>query len=62
MGEVIRRQKNGRFIGWYIRYYDGEGKRCIRASGKPSYAEARKLLVQVEADLVRGKADGDEVL
>ena len=61
MGEVIRRQKNGRFIGWYIRYYDGEGKRCIRASGKPSYAEARKLLVQVEADLARGKAPEQSV-
>ncbi|MFO0578612.1 MAG: site-specific integrase [Polyangia bacterium] len=55
MGEVIKRQKDGRFIGWYIRYYDGEGKRRIRASGKPSYAEARRLLLQVEAGVVRGQ-------
>ena len=49
MGEVIKRQRDGRFIGWYIRYYDGEGKRRIRASGKASHAEARRLLLQIEA-------------
>ena len=36
MGEVIKRQKNGKFIGWYIRYYDAEGKRRIKASKQPS--------------------------
>ena len=48
-GDVIRKVKGGRFIGWYIRYYDGEGKRRIRASGKASHAEARRLLLQIEA-------------
>jgi hypothetical protein len=44
MGEVIKRQKRGKFIGWYIRYYDADGKRCIKASKQPTYNEARRML------------------
>lgn len=56
MGEVIKRQSGGRFIGWYIRYYDGDGKRRIRASKQPTYAEARRMLLQIEAQIARGEA------
>ncbi len=56
MGEVIKRQSGGRFIGWYIRYYDGDGRRRIRASKQPTYAEARRMLVQIEAQIARGEA------
>lgn len=56
MGEVIKRQSRGRFIGWYIRYYDGDGKRRIRASKQPTFAEARRMLLQIEAQIARGAA------
>lgn len=56
MGEVIKRQSGGRFIGWYIRYYDGDGKRRIRASKQPTHAEARRMLLQIEAQIARGEA------
>ncbi len=56
MGEVIKRQKDGKFIGWYIRYYDADGKRCIRASKQPTYNEARRMLLQIEAQIARGEA------
>lgn len=55
MGEVIKRQKDGRFIGWYIRYYDSDGKRRIKASKQPTYQQARRMLVQIEAQLARGE-------
>ncbi len=55
MGEVIKRQRDGRFIGWYIRYYDGDGKRRIKASKQTAYAEARRMLLQIEAQIARGK-------
>ena len=35
MGEVIKRQRDGNFVGWYIRCYDADGTRRFRAS-KPS--------------------------
>lgn len=55
MGEVIKRQKDGKFIGWYIRYYDSDGKRCIKASKQPTYNEARRMLLQIEAQIARGE-------
>lgn len=55
MGEVIKRQRGGRFIGWYIRYYDGDGKRRIKASKQETHAEARRMLVQIEAQIARGE-------
>lgn len=51
MGEVIKTKS-----GYYIRYYDAEGTRRMRASGKSSHAEARKLLLTIEADIASGQA------
>lgn len=56
MGEVIKRQIGGRFIGWYIRYYDADGKRRIKASKQPTFAEARRMLLQIEAQIARGES------
>jgi integrase len=56
MGEVIKKMKDGRFIGWYLRYIDADGKRKQRASQKPGFAEARRMLIEVEARIVRGLA------
>lgn len=55
MGEVIKRQRNGKFIGWYIRYYDSDGKRRIKASKQSTHAEARRMLLQIEAQIARGE-------
>lgn len=55
MGEVIKRTKEGRFLGWYLRYYDGGRRRQI-ASKQPTYAEARRMLQQIEAKIARGEA------
>jgi integrase len=60
MGEVIKRQIGGRFIGWYIRYYDADGKRRIKASKQTSYADARRMLLQIEAQRARGEAGVSE--
>lgn len=56
MGEVIRKTRNGRFIGWYIRYTEVDGARRAVATKQPTAAEARKMLIQVEARVARGKA------
>ena len=56
MGEVIKRQKDGKFIGWYIRYYDADGKRRIKASKQPTHNEARRMLLQIEAQIARGES------
>jgi integrase len=55
MGEVLRKVKDGRFIGWYIRYTDENGTRRQRASKQPTQAEARRLLSEVEARIARSK-------
>jgi integrase len=55
MGEVIRKLKNGKFIGWYLRFVDADGVRKQRASGQPSAAEARRCLVEIEAKVARGR-------
>ena len=47
MGEVIRKQKNGKFIGWYLRFVDVDGKRKQRASKQPTQAEARRMLIEL---------------
>lgn len=54
MGQVIRKTKDGRFIGWYIRWREAGRRICI-ASKQPSAAEARKMLVQIEARVIQGK-------
>jgi integrase len=53
MGDVVKKSKGGRFIGWYIRYRDTDGRRKQRASHQPSKAEARRYLLEVEARVAR---------
>lgn len=55
MGDIIRKVKGGKFIGWYIRYRDVDGRRKQRASHQPSKAEARRLLLEVEARVARDR-------
>ncbi|MBL8632814.1 MAG: tyrosine-type recombinase/integrase [Myxococcales bacterium] len=49
MGQVIRKTKGGRFIGWYVRYVDSDGKRKAKATKAATAAEARRILVELEA-------------
>jgi integrase len=60
MGEVIRKTKGGKFVGWYIRYVDADGKRKQRATKQPSHAEARRMLIEIEARIARGMAGMEE--
>lgn len=55
MGEVIKRVKNGKFLGYYLRWYEA-GKRRIQASKQPTYAEARRMLQAIEGRIARGLA------
>lgn len=55
VGEVIRRIKGGRFLGFYLRFYE-QGRRRVLASKQPTHAEARRMLVQIEARIARGQA------
>lgn len=55
MGEVIRKMKDGRFLGYYIRWVDADGKRKMRASKQPTVADAKRMLVEIEARVARGK-------
>lgn len=54
MGDVIRKVKEGRFIGWYVRYRDADGKRKQRASHQPTSALARRYLLAIEGRVARG--------
>lgn len=54
MGDIVRKSKNGRFIGWYVRYIDIDGRRKQRACHQPSRALARRFLLQVEGRVARG--------
>lgn len=54
MGEVLRKTKGDRFIGWYVRYRDADGKRKQRASHQPTQALARRYLLEVEGRIARG--------
>jgi integrase len=54
MGEVIGRTKNGRFLGYYLRFYEG-GRRRIIASKQTSHSEARRMLLAIEARIARGE-------
>lgn len=60
MGEIIRKVKNGKWIGWYLRYVDADGRRKQRASKQPSYAEARRMLIEIEARIARGQVGIEE--
>ena len=55
MGEIIKKMKGDRFIGWYLRFVDLDGKRKQRASGQPTFAEAKRMLIEIEARIARGK-------
>lgn len=55
MGEVLRRVKGGRFIGFYLRFYEAGRRRCI-PSRQTTHADARKLLLAIEARIARGQA------
>ncbi len=56
MGEIIRRVKDGRFLGFYLRYVDSDGKRKQKASHQPTREAARRMLVEIEARVARGLA------
>jgi integrase len=56
LGDIVRKTgRDGRFIGWYIRYKDESGRRRQRATHQPSKELARRVLVDVEARIVRGE-------
>jgi integrase len=55
VGEIIRRTKDGKFLGFYLRFYEG-GRRRILASKQASHAEARRMLIEIEARVARGEA------
>mgnify|MGYP003376922660 CR=1 FL=1 len=50
MGQVIRKtSRTGHFLGWYVRFIDSDGKRKAKATKATSAAEARRILVELEA-------------
>lgn len=55
MGEVIKRVKNGKFLGYSLRFYEA-GRRRVVASKQPTYAEARRMLQAIEGRIARGLA------
>jgi integrase len=50
MGEILKRHG-----GYSLRFYEG-GKRRVLASKQTSYADARRMLAEIEARLARGEA------
>lgn len=54
MGDIVRRMRGGRFVGWYIRYKDASGVRRQRASHQPTKEQARRFLLEVEGRVARG--------
>jgi integrase len=55
VGEVIRKTKRGKFIGFYLRFYDASGQRRQIASKQPTQADAKRMLLQIEARIARGE-------
>lgn len=55
MGDIIRKKKNGRVLGWYIRWTEN-GKRRQLASHQPTHALAKRMLLEIEARVARGLA------
>ncbi len=53
MGEVIRLVREGRFLGWYIRYIDVDRRRKMRATHQPTRELARRYLLEVEGRVAR---------
>jgi len=54
VGDIVRVVRKGRFIGWYVRYKDVDGRRRMRASHQPSKELARRYLLEVESRVARG--------
>src|SRR5689334_7694518 len=54
IGDIVRMVRRGKFIGWYVRYRDADGKRKMRASHQPSKDQARRFLLEVEGRIARG--------
>lgn len=54
MGDIIRKKKGSKDYGWYIRWTEN-GKRREKASRQPTYALARRMLVEIEARVARGE-------
>lgn len=54
MGDVVKKVKQGKFVGWYVRYLDVDGQRKQRASHQPTKALARRWLLEIEARVARG--------
>lgn len=55
VGEILKRYKGEKFLGFYLRWYEG-GKRQLIASKQPTHAEARRMLLEIEARAARGEA------
>ncbi len=55
MGDIIRKKKNGKDLGWYIRWSEN-GKRRQLASHQPTFALAKRMLLEIEARVARGMA------
>ena len=60
MGDIVRMVRKGKFIGWYLRYKDVDGKRKQRASHQPTHALAKRMLVEIEARVARGAVGIEE--
>lgn len=54
MGDIVRAVRKGKFLGWYVRFVDIDGKRKQRASHQPSKELARRYLLEVEGRIARG--------
>lgn len=54
MGDIVKKSRDGKFIGWYVRFVDVDGRRKQRASHQPTKALAKTLLVEIEARVARG--------
>jgi integrase len=55
MGDIVRYTRQGKFIGWYVRYRDVDGRRKQRASHQPSKELARRYLLEIEGRIARGQ-------
>jgi integrase len=55
MGDIVKKMKGDKFLGWYVRYVDADGCRKQRASHQPTKLLARKFLVEIEARVARGQ-------
>ena len=54
MGDIVRRVSRGKFLGFYIRYKDVDGRRKQKASHQPTRALAARMLLEIEARVARG--------